>query len=234
MGNGRQKFLIVNADDFGASTGINRGILECHTHGVLTSASLMVDGAAAAEAAALVRDHPSLSIGLHWDVVGEDDRDFDPANLDAAAAELARQLDRFVALTGRAPTHVDSHKHVHRHEVLQPVFEELVRPLGVPLRGCGTVKFVGGFYAQWEYGKTDLDDVGVEHLERLLRAEVGPGWTELGCHPGYVSPGFVSIYSSERQAEIATLTHPRIRGVIDELGIHLSSYADFASRRPRP
>ena len=48
-----RKFLIINADDLGASSGINRGIIECHTRGVLTSTSLMVTGRAALEAAAI-------------------------------------------------------------------------------------------------------------------------------------------------------------------------------------
>src|SRR6185437_11280085 len=59
------KHVIFNADDFGASAGINRGVLECHTRGVLTSASLMVTGRATREAAAMSRDHPALAVGLH-------------------------------------------------------------------------------------------------------------------------------------------------------------------------
>ena len=89
------KRVIFNADDFGASTGINRGILECLTRGVVSSVSLMVTGRAAREAAALSRDHPDLSIGLHWDVWGEDEREFDLGNALAVREEFARQLDAF-------------------------------------------------------------------------------------------------------------------------------------------
>jgi predicted glycoside hydrolase/deacetylase ChbG (UPF0249 family) len=53
------KFLIFNADDFGASTGVNRGILECHTRGVVSSTSLMVTGRAVREAVSISRDHPA-------------------------------------------------------------------------------------------------------------------------------------------------------------------------------
>ena len=56
------KFLIVNADDFGASAGVNRGILECHTRGVVTSTSLMVTGRAVREAVAISRDQPEQAI----------------------------------------------------------------------------------------------------------------------------------------------------------------------------
>src|SRR5215469_11365912 len=62
------KYLIVNADDFGASCGINRGVMEAHERGILTSASLLVDAQGAKEAAALCGTAPNLSVGLHVDV----------------------------------------------------------------------------------------------------------------------------------------------------------------------
>src|SRR6516164_11656277 len=110
------KYLIVNADDFGASAGINRGILESHTCGVVTSTSLMVTGRAVAEAVSMSRDHPALAVGLHWDVWGEDERNFDLENRAAVRDEFRRQLDEFHRLLGRDPTHVDSHRHAHREE----------------------------------------------------------------------------------------------------------------------
>src|SRR5688500_2802212 len=109
-----QKFLIFNADDFGASSGVNRGILETHTRGVLTSTSLMVTGRAVREAAAMSRDHPALAVGLHWDVCGEDERSFDLDDLDAVREEFHLQLREFQDLMDRMPTHVDSHRHTHR------------------------------------------------------------------------------------------------------------------------
>jgi chitin disaccharide deacetylase len=57
--------LIVNADDFGRSTSINRAVIQAHQRGILTTASLMVNGAAAEEAVALAHEHPCLGVGLH-------------------------------------------------------------------------------------------------------------------------------------------------------------------------
>jgi predicted glycoside hydrolase/deacetylase ChbG (UPF0249 family) len=228
-----EKFLIVNADDFGASAGINRGILECHTGGVLTSTSLMVTGRAVREAVSMSRDHPALAVGLHWDVWGEDEREFDTRDRAAVRDEFRRQLDECQRLLGRPPTHVDSHRHAHREEHLLPLFRELVAPLGVPLRGDGPVRVVGGFYAQWEWLVTNLEYVSVPFLLRLLREEVAPGWTELSCHPGYRSPDFTSVYLAEREAEVRTLTDPRVRQALGGLGIRLASYADYnAMGRP--
>jgi len=227
-----QKHLIFNADDFGASTGVNRGILDCHTRGVVTSTSLMVTGRAAAEAVSMSRDHPALAVGLHWDVWGEDEREFDIQDIPAARDEFRRQVDEFHRLLGRLPTHIDSHRHAHREKHLMPVFRELVEPLGVPLRGDGRVNFVGGFYAQWEWQVTTLEYVSVPFLQRLLREEVPEGRTELSCHPGYRSPDFQSVYLAEREEEVRTLTDPRVRATIEQLGINLVSYSDYPVPTP--
>jgi chitin disaccharide deacetylase len=221
------KYLIFNADDFGASTGVNRGILECHTGGVVTSASLMVTGRAVQEAASMSRDHPALAIGLHWDVWGEGERQFDIHDIQAVRNEFHKQLDKFHHLIGRMPTHIDSHRHAHREKHLMLVFRELVEPLGVPLRDDGYVRFVGGFYAQWEWMVTNLAYVSVPFLQKMLREEVKEGWTEFSCHPGYISPDYAAVYLMERESEVHTLTDPCIRHTIEQLDICLVSYANY-------
>ena len=221
------RHLIINADDFGASTGINRGIIECHTRGVLTNTGLMVTGRAVDEAVRLSREHSRLAVGLHFDLWGEDEREFDLGDHAAVCEEFRRQLGEFQRLMGRNPTHVDSHRHAHRQEGMLPIFQELVAPLGVPLRDDGRVKFVGGFYAQWEWLVTELEYVSVPFLLKMLAEEVGEGWTEISCHPGYRSDDFQSVYLVEREAEVATLTDPRIAAFIAEQGILLRSYAEF-------
>jgi len=222
------RFVIFNADDFGQASGINQGILECHTRGVVTSTSLMVTGSAVSEAVSMSREHPGLSVGLHWDVWGEDERQFDTSDTGAVRDELRRQLDEFERIMGRLPSHVDSHRHAHREPKVMPIFKELVEPLGIPLRGDGRVRFVGGFYAQWEWRVTNLEYVSVPFLERMLREEVPDGWTEISCHPGYIRPGYAAVYAQEREAEVRTLTDPRIRITLEDLGIRLSSYDHYS------
>src|SRR5262245_21490417 len=99
-----QRYLIVNADDFGLSPGVNRGITEAHENGIVTSASLMVRWPAAAEAAAYARVHQELSVGLHLDLGEWTYRDGDWAcvyqvvqqhDSGAVAKEAERQLAEF-------------------------------------------------------------------------------------------------------------------------------------------
>jgi predicted glycoside hydrolase/deacetylase ChbG (UPF0249 family) len=222
------RVLIVNADDYGASKAINEGIVDAHARGIVTSTSLMVTGDSADHAVALAREHPALGIGLHWDLDAPTPGPKVELNdADAVQTELARQLEVFHDLAGRPPSHVDSHHHVHRDPVVGPVARELVAPLGVPLREDGRVRFVGGFYGQWEHGVTDLHHISPEFLIWILRNEVGEGWTELGCHPGHVRGDFTSIYSHEREVELRTLTDPGVREEIVALGIRLASYAEL-------
>jgi predicted glycoside hydrolase/deacetylase ChbG (UPF0249 family) len=222
-----ERVLVVNADDFGASEGVNRGIVEAHVRGILTSTSLMVTGPARHEAVALAREHPALGIGLHWDLDGKGTApDVDIEDAAAVRAELTRQLDAFHELMDGPPDHVDSHHHIHRRDEVASIARELVAPLGVPLREQGDVAFVGGFYGQWEYGVTDLEHISPVFLIWLLRNEVGEGWTEIGCHPGYPA-GLTSDYLAEREVELETLTDPRVREEIEALGIRLTSYGDY-------
>jgi chitin disaccharide deacetylase len=218
------KFVIINADDFGYTRGINRGIAEAHRSGVVTSATLIVNGLATEEAVRMARDLPGLSLGLHVNFTNEAQRlvEFDDAKV--ASAEMRRQLDRFVSLLGRLPSHLDSHQHVHRHPARRPIFEQLAAEHGLPLRDTPPVVFKGGFYAQWEYGVSDPSKVSVDALERMIREEVKDGITELGCHPGYFDEAMEIVYHRDRETELRTLCHPRVREVLREEGIRLIGF----------
>ena len=117
-----ERVLIVNADDFGLSPGVNAGVARTHEEGILTSASLMVRHPVAPAAAGYARATPSLGLGLHFDLgewVREDGSwravyEVVPLADGPAAieAEARAQLARFRELTGRDPSHLDSHQHL--------------------------------------------------------------------------------------------------------------------------
>ncbi|MBA2623984.1 MAG: ChbG/HpnK family deacetylase [Chthoniobacterales bacterium] len=229
------RFLIVNADDFGQTAGINRGIIEAHEGGIVTSASLMVRHPTAVEAAKYARAHHNMSVGLHFELMewryseGEWRRAYevvDSSDDRAIRAEFERQLARFEALLGRKPTHLDSHQHVHQREPVRLVLEEFAERLSVPLRGLTPgVAHCGKFFGQDEGGASYPDEISLPHLVGLIQT-LPPGWTELGCHPGHAE-GLDSVYRLEREAEVRVLCSREIRDVIARHKVSLCSFHDL-------
>jgi predicted glycoside hydrolase/deacetylase ChbG (UPF0249 family) len=231
-----QRRLIINGDDFGRSLGINHGVIEAFERGVLTSASLMVRWPAASRAAIFSHLHPRLAVGLHLDlgewayragewaplyqVVSTSDR----AKVER---EVFAQLERFRDLTGRNPTHLDSHQHVHREEPVRSVLQAVAASLSVPLRDCCSVRYCGDFYGQTARGAAYHDAIEVDALVGLI-TRLPPGTTELSCHPA-VAVEIQSMYGRERVRELRTLCDPRVATAIAEQGVDLCSFTDIGA-----
>ena len=149
--------LIVTADDFGMSLAVNAAVEDAHRHGILSAASLMVAGDAAADAIARARQLPTLGVGLHLVLV--DGRPIlppaqlpdlvdasgwfpnAPARLGAriyfgagarrqAAAEIRAQLAAF-RVTGLRLDHVNAHHHFHFHPTVRDILIELAPEFGI-------------------------------------------------------------------------------------------------------
>ena len=230
------RFLIVNADDFGQSAGVNRGIIAAHQVGILTSASLMVRWPDAAAAAEYGRTHPALSVGLHLDFGEWDYRQgewlrlysvVDESNAAAVERETASQLAAFRRLMGRGPTHIDSHQHVHRNEPARAIVARIGRELDIPVRDVDQrVRYCGGFYGQSDDGTPWPEGITADALIGILRL-LEPGITELGCHPA--AADLDTMYGAERLQELAALCDPGVRDAIRAMGIQLGSFASLTS-----
>lgn len=162
-GIGLMKQLIVNADDFGRSEGINRGILEAHRNGIVTSTTVMINFPDAEPAIRQAQaGAPGLGLGLHLNLTAgvpvlppdqvpslvtaqgafhafetwpEVAGQLDPGDLEA---ELRAQLDRFVTVAGRAPDHLDAHNHATY--LIPPALRVMLAMAaehGLPLRDAG-------------------------------------------------------------------------------------------------
>lgn len=151
-----KKRLIVNADDFGLTGGVNRAIVECHQRGVVTSTTLMVNGQAAADAATLATANRQLGVGLHLNLttgpptlppekvsslVGPDGNlpglkkmlvrlTLGQARTSELEAEVLAQIERCREL-GIEPTHADSHHHLHAHPRLRGILTWACRRTGI-------------------------------------------------------------------------------------------------------
>lgn len=232
-----KRYLIVNADDFGLSFGVNRGIIEAYEHGIVTSASLMVNWIGAADAAAYARRHPTLSLGLHLDLGDWAYRDgewvalYEEVPLHDATAienEVTRQLASFRFFLGKEPSHIDSQQHVHRKEPVRAIVTRIARELSIPLRHFNSsIGYCGKFYGQTAEGEPYTEAISVDGLIQTLET-LPPGITELCCHPGY-GDDLDTMYRVERAIEVQTLCDPRVSAALDELGIELCSFDDMVS-----
>jgi len=230
-----ERTLIVNADDFGRSPGVNRGVVRAHEEGIVNSASLMVRWPAAAEAAAYAR-RGRLSVGLHLDLgewqyrAGEWRERYtvvDTGDAEAVGAEVARQLDLFERLVGRGPSHLDSHQDVHRKEPAKGALAAAGARLGVPVRGAvPDIAYSGAFYGQNSRGAQFPEAITVAGLVETIEA-LPPGTTELACHPA-ADVDHETTYAQERLQELETLCDPRVRAALEREGVALLSFAELA------
>jgi hopanoid biosynthesis associated protein HpnK len=146
--------LIINADDFGLTSGVNRAIVEGNRSGVVTSATLMANAQASAAAIELAKAEPGLKTGCHVVLIDGQPLTANLASLTNGSArfrgslkqfalaavrkqiaaeeierEVAAQVGKILA-SGITLTHVDSHKHTH-------MFPEVLRPVLRAARACG-------------------------------------------------------------------------------------------------
>jgi len=181
--------LIVNADDFGLTSGVNRAILELHQAGVLTSATLMARAPATEEAIAIARATPSLGVGCHIVLV-----DGDPLQSAAQIPTLAdpqtgrlhptlgafvqrlvrgkirtREIEaeagaqiQFLQSRGLTLTHIDTHKHTH-------MFPRALCPVLRAARSCGIRAIRNPFEPAWSARATPGAPFVRRAQVRLLR-----------------------------------------------------------------
>ena len=249
------KRLIVNADDLGRTPGVNRGIVQAHRAGIVTSATLMVAQPAAGEVAALARENPALGIGLHVALTGGspclpaaripslvDTSGRLPARAEGLAradpehvlGEVREQLRRFRELMGALPTHLDSHHHSH---ALVPAVMEALMTLawetGLPVRGV-----TPELRARLTRERIPTTDNFIESfhgegatLESLVRilSRTESGVSELMCHPAVVDEPLLagSSYARERGRELSVLTHAEVRQALQAAGIKLIHYGQL-------
>lgn len=151
------KRLIVNADDFGFTRGVNAGIVRAYRTGIVTSTTIMANGERFEDAIELARANPGLGVGCHLAVVGGrpvaepsevrslvDGEGALPATLTQLMIKLARgsvstddiarefrsQIER-VALAGIKPTHLDTHKHSHTHPQVMKALARVAAEFGI-------------------------------------------------------------------------------------------------------
>jgi predicted glycoside hydrolase/deacetylase ChbG (UPF0249 family) len=198
--------LIVNADDFGLTSGVNRAILELHRAGVLTSATLMARALATDEASTIARATPSLGVGCHIVLVDGEPvlpptsvssllepraRAF-PAKLTAFLMRLfsgrirseeieaeARAQIQSLQARGIPLSHIDTHKHTH-------MFPPVLRPILRAARSCGIRRIRNPFEPEWAVRVTPRASI-VRSAEVFALRRFGPYFHRILAEEGFTS-----------------------------------------------
>ena len=201
--------LIVNADDFGYTSGVNRAIVEAHSRGVVTSSTLMANGAAFVEAVQLAKTIPKLSVGCH--VMLTDGEPVLPAGQLPSLTNAAHLRDGMVAFAARAiagsmaadqitaeataqirkiqsagiaVSHIDTHKHTH-------LFPKILRPLLRAAADCGVRAVRNPFGPRLPLRSSHLltrPNLWARHVEvRILGAFAGK-FREAVDREGFITP----------------------------------------------
>ena len=222
--------LIVNADDFGLTPGINRAIAELYQAGVVTSATLMATGPAFADAVATAHANPGLGVGCHLvfvdgipvshpldipSLLGGDGKTFRPSIADFAQAalrktirpkDLARETQAQIQKlqrTGIDVTHVDTHKHTHQ-------FPAITQTVAHIARRCGVEAMRMPFEPAWSVALAQ-DVPLLRRLQMALLRRLEPQFRETtrdAREHGFVPSGTLGI------AATGTLNHLTLRAML--------------------
>lgn len=243
--------LIINADDFGLTSGVNAAVMKCVEAGSVSSATLMVSGEAASEAGELASQNERLGVGLHFNLT-QGKPLTDPAeipsivNRDGDLVSRTRLLTRW--LTGRLRreeietefkaqlsnffdlcpqmSHIDSHQHVHMIPPVLDVITAHCREHNLPLR------------IPWVKTYDDVNrGFGRRLRSNLLRLLIRISLKKIDTGLR-INRGFVSIFDICRSPEdISIQTYHRLISSIDdtpfEMMVHLSTSNDFLKKMTR-
>ena len=249
-----ERLLIVNADDFGLSKGQNYGILDACKHGLVTSTTALVNGAAIDHAARISRRTPELAVGMHfvltlgeplssmpgltregklgkwiWQMAEEDS-----LPMDEIAHELECQYRRFIDLFDAEPTHFDSHHHVHMIPQIFPLVAEFAKSKGIALRIDRTIPYpfeipegirsTAAFSSEF-YGDAVTEALFLQVLDASMARQEQS--LEVMCHPAFVDRAIMgSAYCYPRLDELDVLTSESLKYAIAERGYRLGTYRD--------
>lgn len=233
--------LIVNADDFGLSESVSRGIIKAHRDGILTSTTFMVNFPWAAEVAPMLREAPDLGVGVHLNITtgepllpaakvpslvnaqGSFCRGLLHLRLrvspDDVRREWAAQVEKAISLLDRPPTHLDTHRFLQAFPVFAQVMAEVARTYKIPAVRC----LYPDMFPTGTFGA--LDPAGYlfrRYIPRSLSVLAGAGlkYPHRTLGGDFDLPGLLQRLEQAGEGVTEIISHP---GELDDRARSLSS-----------
>lgn len=229
--------LIINGDDLGYTLANTYGIIEAYNNGILRSTTALTNSKYINEASELVKDLDGLGIGVHLTLtlgksltnnktLTDENGFFFPGSktiwqkevdYDEVYNEWKAQIEEFIEIFKKMPTHLDSHHSVHdATEKALEVSQRLANEYNLQLRRYGNYKFVTGFF-----GPTVSRETLIKILSENLNDNI-----EVMTHPGYCDLELFrqSSYNLDRVKELDVLCSDEIKEFIKNNNIELVHY----------
>jgi predicted glycoside hydrolase/deacetylase ChbG (UPF0249 family) len=241
--------LVINADDFGLSKGVNLGIIEALRNGIVTSTTLMMNMPEIEHALSLLKENSNLGVGIHLVATAgrpvcnsvssliQENGQFHSlreiskyARLEDIKKEFQCQIEKFFSL-GITPTHIDSHHHIHTEEQVLIIVLALAKKYGLPVR-CGDKNILKkqsykevrttGYFSDAFYGK----NLTTEKLLDILKLAEEYDTAEIMTHPAYVDQALLngSSYALPRCKELEILTNSKILSYVKDHNVELINF----------
>jgi len=239
--------IIVNADDFGYSNAINYGIIDAYKEGVLTSTTLMVDMPGTIHAINLMKENPGLGVGLHLNftlgkpltngktLVGKNGEMIKPLDLPQTHKyseeelwdEALAQFNKYVELTGKKPTHIDTHLFSSdKVEEISNVVVKFAKKNNIPVRNKDINSFPRvKFICHHNFSRKAHLNYLFDLQSEIFKYEI----IEIMVHPGYVDQYLIdnSSYTIERVQEVEMLCGEEIKELFKRYDAKLISYKEI-------
>ena len=243
--------LIVNADDFGRTRGINYGIVECMKNGILTSTTIMMNMPYAEHAVKLAKKEGIKSIGVHLTFIEkslsqgktlvDENGNFKKypelmaeADVEEIKKEMRMQINKLISF-GIEPTHLDGHHQVHLYssKMAEAVFE-MGRDYNLPVRvgNIKTTRLGEEIIIPEDIKTTDVfegdfygERVKFEDFVQILDLLGDQEVVELMCHPAFLCTDTMnSSYAYPRLTELDVLTGNGVKEYVRDKGIELVDF----------
>lgn len=229
--------VIINGDDFGYTLANTYGIIEAYKNGLLRSTTALVNSSYIAEAAELSKKYEGLGVGLHLTLtlgksltetktLTDENGYFFPGpnqiwrnnpDDDEIYNEWKAQIEKFIEVFGKKPTHLDSHHSVHcRTEHAIQISQKLAAEYDLPMRNFSSFTFVRDFSGK---------NISVESLKKIFIDHEHED-IEIMCHPGFCDLELyrMSSYSLQRVVELDVLCSSEMKQFVEEHHIELTHY----------
>lgn len=240
------KKLIINADDFGYSRGVNHAIIDCHQEGILSSTTFMSNMPGAEHAAELAKENPGLGVGVHLvmtcdrplldthrtivDIQGNFRslafyKGAFTIDYEEVYAEWKAQIEAFLFF-GLTPTHLDSHHHINSFGGFPDIFIQLAKEYNLPVRNNMDVPIGIKTTDSFSY----LIETALKNDRSLQDLFKSSSTAEVMCHPAYLDKKLMSTssFTYPRIDEVEFLTHPAIKELIESHSeIELATFKDL-------